>query len=143
MSFEVVEQQELWIAGVATRTKNADEMTPERSRLARLWQRAAPGGAMMAVLTDYESDREGEYTQVVGRAIADPRQLADTQVAVRIPAGTYARLMTQGEPPESIIAGWREVWSAEQSGGLRRAYGTDFESWPESAAPEIYISIQA
>lgn len=143
MSFEIVTRDELWVAGVATRTRNADEATPERARLPGLWQRAAPDGAMVAVLTDYESDRDGEYTQVVGRVLADPSQLADTLVAVRIPAGRYARLVTEGALPHSIVAGWREIWSAEERGDLQRAYGTDFELWPAGEAPEIYVSIRS
>lgn len=68
MRVEVVDQPERWIVGVATRTCNADEMDPQRSRLGRLWQRAAPDGEMVAVLTDYESDRHGEYTEGGGPA---------------------------------------------------------------------------
>jgi hypothetical protein len=71
VSIELVEQPDRWIAGVATRTRNADEMKPER---------------------------------------------------VRLP-------------------GWRQVWTAEEKGDLRRAYRTDFELWPVSGSPEIFVSV--
>jgi hypothetical protein len=51
-----VEQPDRWIAGVATRTRNADEMEPERARLPGLWQLAAEdkGELQRAYRTDFE-----------------------------------------------------------------------------------------
>lgn len=143
MRVEVVDQPERWIVGVATRTCNADEMDPQRSRLGRLWQRAAPDGEMVAVLTDYESDRHGEYTEVVGRPITDLSDLPETLVAVRVPPVRYARVAGEGEGPAAIMDAWRQVWLAEDGGELRRSYRTDFELWPAGGSPVLYLSVQA
>lgn len=146
MGFETVDEPERWIVGVATRTCNADEMRPDRARLPRLWQRAARTGPadaeMVAVLTDYESDHGGEYTQIVGRSVPGPPQLDEGLVAVRIPAGRYARIVAEGELPGAIVEAWQQVWAAQETGALRRSFRTDFEIWPASHAPAIHLSIE-
>jgi predicted transcriptional regulator YdeE len=62
-------------------------------------------------------------------------------VAVRVPAGEYARVVAEGEVPQAIVNAWRRIWTAEENGDLRRGYRTDFEVWREGSAPEIYLSL--
>jgi predicted transcriptional regulator YdeE len=142
MSFDIIEQPERWIVGIATRTSNAAEMDPQRARLGRLWQRAKPGDAMVAVLTDYERGRDGEFTQVVGREVRSPLELAEGQVAVHVAAGSFAQVPCHGSVPEAIIAGWREVWAAEDRAEFVRAYRSDVELWPSGSAPTILVSVR-
>ena len=141
MIHALVDHPELWVAGVATRTRNTDELDPGSARRPRLWERAAPDGAMVAVLTDYESGHGGEFTQVVGRVVANPAQAREGQVVVRVPAARYSRVPTRGSSPAAIVSGWEAIWDAERSGDLIRAYRTDFEVWPASGPPTIYLSV--
>lgn len=142
MSFDIIEQPERWVVGIATRTSNDAELDPQRARLGRLWQRAQPSDAMVAVLTDYEHGRGGEYTQLVGREVQSPLELAESQVAVRVAAGSFAQVPCRGVGPEAIIAGWREVWAAEDREEFVRAYRSDIELWPAGSAPTILLSLR-
>lgn len=142
MEFETLTAPRRLIAGYVVRTSNAEEMDGRRARLPDLWRRAASDGDMVAVLTDYESGREGEYTQLVGRELDAVGDLRTGELAVQIPAGPYALFRTTGTPPGSIVEGWRRVWQAEDAGRLRRAWTTDFELWPAGGTPEIYVAIE-
>lgn len=141
MDFEIVEANDRLVAGRVVRTSNAEEMDPGRARLPGLWGRAACAGDVVAVLTDYESDREGEFTQLVGREIGTIGDARPGELVAPIPAGSYALFRTTGEAPGSIIDGWRRVWHEEDAGDLRRAWAIDFELWPADGAPQIYVSV--
>jgi hypothetical protein len=92
MEFEEVSESARWVVGLATRTNNSDEANPSRARLGALWRRAAPAGDAIAVLTDYESDRDGEYTQVVGQTVESAKTTPPGKLLVQVPAGVYATL---------------------------------------------------
>lgn len=95
---DVTERAELLVVGYAVRTTNADEMDHARAKLPGLWQRAGAPGAfahvpgqvdenLYAVLTDYESDHHGAYTQIVGIGVRTVPRLPEGMVAVRVPGG--------------------------------------------------------
>lgn len=142
MEFEMVTVPPRLVAGYVVRTSNADEMDEQRARLPGLWGRAVGAGDKVAALTDYESDRDGQYTQLVGREIDTIDAAGAGELIAHIPAGSYALFRTTGDLPDSIVDGWRRVWQAEDAGDLRRAWKTDFELWPADGSPQIYVSVQ-
>ncbi|MEU4834722.1 GyrI-like domain-containing protein [Streptosporangium sp. NPDC023615] len=135
----VVDRPEMLVVGHAVRTSNADEMEPGRGRLGALWRRAGSPGAfahvpgridenIYAVLTDYESDHHGAYTQIVGVAVRSAAALPEGMVAVRVPGVPSLRLEARGPMPEALLECWQRLWKHTESGGTPpRAFTTDVE----------------
>ncbi|MEV1171857.1 effector binding domain-containing protein [Nonomuraea sp. NPDC049784] len=149
---DVTERAELIVVGFAVRTTNADEMDPARAKLPALWQRAGAPGAfahvpgrvdenLYAVLTDYESDHNGAYTQIVGTGVRTVPRLPEGMVAVRVPAAQSLKLEARGQMPQALVDAWQQVWKHTESGGTpSRAFTTDLEvHHPEGA--DLYIAV--
>ena len=77
MNPKIVQQEAFTVVGIAVRTNNAREMTPE-GVIGKQWARFMQegllekipnrvGGNIIALITDYASDKDGDYTQVMGR----------------------------------------------------------------------------
>jgi predicted transcriptional regulator YdeE len=149
---EVTERDELTVVGIAVRTTNADEMDPARAALPTLWQRAGAPGAfahvpgrvdenLYAVLTDYESDHNGAYTQILGIAVRTVPRLPEGMVAVRVPAGQSLRVQARGPMPQAIVDAWQQVWKHTESGGVpARVFTTDLEVHHPGGA-DLYIAV--
>ncbi|GII00439.1 GyrI-like domain-containing protein [Planobispora takensis] len=135
----IVDRPETLVVGHAVRTSNAEEMDPARAKLPALWQRAGAPGAfayvpgrvdenLYAVLTDYESDHHGAYTQIVGVAVRAFAALPEGMVAVRVPAVPALKLEARGPMPGALIDSWQQLWKHTESGGTpARAFTTDLE----------------
>ncbi|MFI9589793.1 GyrI-like domain-containing protein [Nonomuraea sp. NPDC052265] len=149
---DIVERDELTVVGFAVRTTNADEADPARAALPTLWQRAGAPGAfahvparvdenLYAVLTDYESDHTGAYTQIVGIGVRTVPRLPEGMVAVRVPAAKSLRLEARGQMPQALIEAWRQVWQHTESGGQPfRAFTTDLEVHHPGGA-DLYVAV--
>jgi predicted transcriptional regulator YdeE len=149
---DVIDRAELVVVGFAVRTTNADEMDPARAKLPTLWQRVGAPGAfahvpgrldenLYAVLTDYESDHNGAYTQIVGTGVRTVPRIPEGMVAVRVPAAHTLRLAARGPMPQALVEAWQQVWKHTESGGTpSRAFTTDLEvHHPEGA--DLYIAV--
>lgn len=148
----VTERAELVVVGFAVRTTNADEMDPARARLPALWQRVGAPGAfahvpgrvdenLYAVLTDYESDHHGAYTQIVGTGVRTVPRLPEAMVAVRVPAGQALKLEARGPMPQTLAEAWQQVWKHTESGGTpARVFTTDLEVHHRGGV-DLYIAI--
>ncbi|SEG43894.1 Predicted transcriptional regulator YdeE, contains AraC-type DNA-binding domain [Nonomuraea solani] len=149
---DVTERAELVVVGFAVRTTNAEEMDPARAKLPTLWQRAGAPGAfahvpgrldenLYAVLTDYESDHNGAYTQIVGTGVRTVPRLPEGMVAVRVPAVQSLKLAARGPMPQSLVEAWQQVWKHTESGGTpSRAFTTDLEVHHPDGA-DLYIAV--
>jgi len=109
------------VAGIATRTTNADEMESSQARIPGLWgefasqnwaERLGQSGAFgptMAVYSAYESDVSGSYQILIGREVfsigAGRRPRCRTSAA-----GKYLVFKFSGPLPGVAIEGWRTVW---------------------------------
>ncbi|GAA4191113.1 GyrI-like domain-containing protein [Streptosporangium oxazolinicum] len=148
----VVDRPEMLVVGHAVRTSNADEMEPGRGRLGALWARAGSPGAfahvpgrvdenIYAVLTDYESDHHGAYTQVVGVAVRSAAALPEGMVAVRVPGVPSLRIEAHGAMPGVLREAWQRLWKHTESGGTpARAFTTDLEVHHPGGA-DLYVAV--
>ncbi|MDA0637577.1 effector binding domain-containing protein [Nonomuraea sp. MCN248] len=149
---DVTERGEMIVVGFVVRTTNAEEMDPARARLPVLWRRAGGPGAfahvpnrvdenLYAVLTDYESDHHGAFTQIVGTAVRTVPRLPEGMVAVRVPAATVIKVEARGPMPQGLAEAWQQVWKHTESGGTpARAFTTDVEvHHPEGV--DLYIAV--
>lgn len=149
---DVIDRSELLVVGLAVRTTNADEADPRRARLPRLWRRAGAPGAfahvpgradenLYAVLTDYESDHHGAYTQVVGVAVRAVPKLPEGMVAVRVPSGPTVRIEARGRTPGALGEVWQQIGQLTESGAQpARSFRTDLEVHHGGGA-DIYLSV--
>ncbi|MFC6880222.1 MULTISPECIES: GyrI-like domain-containing protein [Actinomadura] len=147
---EIAARDPRQIVGYVARTTNAAEADPERALLPDLWRRAAAPGAfdqvraraddrLYAVLTDYESDHTGAYTQVVGVAVTSVDGMPEGLVAVRVPADANCyRIEARGPMPQALIGAWRSVWDDP---GIDRAYTTDLEIHHDEGA-DIFLALR-
>ncbi|MGW5160262.1 GyrI-like domain-containing protein [Nonomuraea wenchangensis] len=148
----VIERAELTVVGWVVRTSNAEEMDPSRARLPALWQRAGAPGVfahvpgridenLYAVLTDYESDHNGAYTQIVGVGVRTAPRLPEGMVAVRVPAGPALLVEARGQLPQALTEAWQRVWKQTESGGVSpRAFTTDVEVHHPDGV-DLYLAI--
>ncbi|MGI5274568.1 GyrI-like domain-containing protein [Nonomuraea sp. CA-218870] len=149
---DVTDRGEMIVVGFVVRTTNAEEMDPARARLPVLWRRAGAPGAfahvpnrvdenLYAVLTDYESDHHGPYTQIVGTAVRTVPRLPEGMVAVRVPAATTIKVEARGPMPQALTEAWQQVWKHTESGGTpARSFTTDVEVHHPGGV-DLYIAV--
>jgi predicted transcriptional regulator YdeE len=139
--WETTTVDEFVVVGIAARTSNAREMTAG-GIIGRQWQRFMQEGVLaqiqgkadakiLAVYTDYASDKDGEYTFLLGAKV-DPSAPISTGLSSRIvPAGRYAIFTSERGPAAKVVPEtWKRIWAAP----LGRAYRADFEVYDERAA---------
>ncbi|MDF5755329.1 effector binding domain-containing protein [Spongiactinospora sp. TRM90649] len=148
----IVDRPEVLVIGFAVRTANADEMDPSRARLPALWGRAGAPGAfahvpgkidenLYAVMTDYQSDHNGAYTQVVGVAVRSAAALPEGMVAVRVPRATAMKVEARGQMPGALVESWQHLWKHTESGASpARAFTTDLEVHHPGGV-DLYIAV--
>ncbi|MCG5219833.1 effector binding domain-containing protein [Streptosporangium soli] len=148
----IVERSEVLVVGFAVRTSNAEELDPSRARLPILWGRAGAPGAfahvpgkagesLYAVLTDYESDHHGSFTQVVGVAVHTAAALPEGMVAVRVPKVSAMKLEARGPMPQALVECWQQVWKHTESGATPpRAFTTDLEIHHPGGA-DLFVAV--
>lgn len=147
------------VIGIQTRTTNAEEAS--NSSIGKLWARLATEDLLeriphrvddhiIAVYSDYESDKDGPYTYTLGAKVSSAHEVPAGMAAVKVASGDYAMFTAQGgAPPQMTVDLWKRIWSLEKPGPLRRAYKTDFEVHykglkvqPPDTHIDIYIGVQ-
>jgi predicted transcriptional regulator YdeE len=151
-----VEQQDgFTVVGIAVRTSNAQER--QESQIGKEWGRlmqekllaTIPNRAdqnIIAVYTDYASDKDGEYTYVLGARVAKADEVPAGMVAKQVLPGRYAVFTSE---QQVVLGTWMRIWNTpkDQPGG-DRAYKTDFEAYdqraqnPADSVMEIHIGIR-
>jgi predicted transcriptional regulator YdeE len=160
MNPRAVQQEEFAVVGIAVRTNNAEQMTPERP-IGKQWERlfkervlaAIPNkadGNIVALYTEYASDKDGEYTYVLGARVTKVESVPAGMVAKNVPAGRYAVFTSEKGPVQTVVVEmWRRVWATPKSElGGNRAYKADFEVYdqraqnPADSVVDLYIAVR-
>ena len=160
MSPRVVEEKEFSIIGIEVRTNNAQEKT-DKGAIGKQWGRFYQEGLLQkipgkvdstiySVYTDYQSDRNGDYTYVIGAKVSNTSAVPAGMVAKKVPAQKYAVITVANGPVQTVIAqAWQEIWSLDDKGQLggKRAYKADFEAYdtsqdPQNSHVDIYVGIK-
>jgi cytochrome c biogenesis protein CcmG, thiol:disulfide interchange protein DsbE len=160
MSPKIVEQPEFMVAGIAARTSNTKEMTADGvigNQWARLMQEDIlakipnrADAAIVAVYTDYASDKDGEYTYLLGARVTSNVGLPAGVVAKKIPAGKFAVFTTgKGPGPKVVPETWIRINSLLKSAaGGDRVYRADYEIYderakdPQNLQADLYVEIR-
>lgn len=160
MNPKVVEQAEFTVIGIAARTNNAREMTAD-GVIGKQWARLMREGllekipnradkAIVAVYTDYASDKNGEYTFVLGAKVTSSASVPEGMVGKRIPAGRYAVFTSEkGPAPKVVPETWMRINSLAKSAvGGDRVFQADFEIYdnraadPQNTVVDVYVGIK-
>lgn len=133
------------IVGIEARTNNAKEMGKD-GVIPKQWERFFRDGILekisdkvdqtiYAVYTDYQTDRTGDYSFVLGAKVRDGAAPSVGFVLKKIPAQHYAIFTSNRGPVSEVVpAVWTTVWERETSNHLHRSYRADFEVYDQRAS---------
>lgn len=160
MNPKIVEMKPFTVIGIAARTSNAKEMTPD-GIIGKQWGRLFQQGLIeqipnradrniVAVYTDYASDHNGEYTFLLGARVTSDADVPAGMVAKKIPGGKFAVFTTEkGPAPEVVPATWMKINSLRKTAlGGDRAYRADYEIYderardPQNLQVDVYVGIR-
>lgn len=95
------------------------------------------------VYTDYESDKDGFYTTVLGCKAGSKDNIPEGLTGITIPPGNYNRYVARGALPQAVGETWQQIWTAD----IDRKYMADFDVYGErsqsldNGAVEIYVGV--
>lgn len=159
MKAKVVQQEAFTVVGIAVRTNNAKEATD--SFIGKQWGRLMQENLLakipnkvdsniVAVYTNYASDKDGDYTYILGARVTKDAPIPYEMVTTTVPSGRYAVFTSERGPVQQVVlATWKRIWATpkDEPGG-DRAYKADFELYgeraknPADSIVEIYIDIR-
>jgi predicted transcriptional regulator YdeE len=147
------------VIGIHARTNNAKEATAE-GIIGRQWHRFIDqkigdkipdktGANLYAIYSEYASNRNGEYTFLVGSPVKEGSVAPPGMMLKHVPVGKYAVITTEKGPfPKIIPDAWLRISKLEDEGKLKRSYQTDFELYderaldPQNGQVDIYIGVK-
>jgi predicted transcriptional regulator YdeE len=160
MNPRAVLQEGFTVVGISVRTNNAEQMTPE-APIGKQWSRLFKEGVLAAIpnkadanivalYTDYASDKDGDYTYVLGARVTKVENLPAGMVAKTVPAGRYALFTSEKGPVQKIVVEmWQKVWATPKAAlGGERSYKTDYEVYdqraqnPADSIVDLYIAVR-
>jgi predicted transcriptional regulator YdeE len=157
----ITKQAEFSVIGIEARTNNAREMGKD-GMIARQWEKLfgenllekIPGrtdDAIIALYTDYASDRNGDYTYVLGARVKDGSVVPPGFVLKKVSKGRYAVLTTERGVVGTVVPEvWKKVWKLEDLSRLGggRSYKSDFEVYderardPQNSQVAVYVGLK-
>ena len=161
MTPKVLEEKGFIVVGIEALTTNAKEMSGEgiigkqwarfvQENLAAQIQNKADSSSVLAVYSDYASDKDGEYSFLIGARVISADNVPAGMIAKKIPAGRYAVFTSEKGPVMKVVPGlWQKIWGIPKSEpGGDRAYKADYELYdaraidPQNAQVEIHVGIK-
>jgi predicted transcriptional regulator YdeE len=155
-----VEQEGFTVVGIAVRTSNAEQMTAARP-IGKQWERLFKEGVLAAipntadekivtVYSEYASDKDGEYTYLLGARVRKVESVPAGMTVRNVPAGRYAVFTSERGPVQKVVVEmWRRVWETPKNAlGGDRTYKADFEVYdqraqnPADAVVDLYVAVR-
>ena len=145
---KITQIEEIYIIGISTRTKNANEVNFATAKIAPLWQTFNEkavidyNSGVYGAYYNYESDAHGEFSVLAAAKKVTSKTLQ--LEAMTVGGGRYLVFDAKGEMPQVAIEVWGKVWSyfAAENAKHQRAYTNDFEYYKSQNEVEICISIK-
>jgi predicted transcriptional regulator YdeE len=159
MSPKIVELDGFTLIGIEARTNNTES---GRAAISEQWGRFFQEGILeripnkldsivYALYTDYERNRDGEFSLLIGGKANDDAPAPPGMVKKSVPKQKYAVVPSAAGPVAKVVPeAWKQVWNLEDSSGLGgpRSYRADFELYgprsrdPNHAEVDLYIGIR-
>jgi predicted transcriptional regulator YdeE len=144
-------QQSFKIVGISIRTNNQKAAND----LGKLWSKFIGENTtkkipnkvsddIYSIYTDYESDHNGDYTNIIGYQVSSLDDIAIGLVSKEIPMSEYQKFTAKGKFPDCVQSKWGEIWNSE----IKRSYVADFEVYGDKsmnmtdAEVDIFISVK-
>ncbi|HTW30158.1 MAG TPA: GyrI-like domain-containing protein [Candidatus Sulfotelmatobacter sp.] len=149
------------VIGIEVRTSNRKELSGD-GVIGKQWEKFfqddvlgkipnKTGSNIYAVYSDYASDRNGEYSFLIGAKVDDGSIAAPGFVLKTVPSGRYAEVTSEAGPiPKNVVEAWQRVWQMEDKHTLggARAYKVDYEVYdqraadPQNSQVDLYIGLK-
>jgi predicted transcriptional regulator YdeE len=135
--------QSFTVMGHEVRTSNARESSGQ-GPIAQLWSKMGTDlAAPIAVYSQYEADKDGEYSYMLGTEVGLDETLPLQLSKRTTEEGQYFCLKSEGPvTPTLVVDLWRQIWKLEETGQLARAYRTDFEIYKRNGM-ELYVGVKS
>jgi predicted transcriptional regulator YdeE len=160
MNPRVSQVQGFAVVGITGRTNNAKEMTPA-GIIGKLWGQLMQGNLLtkipnradeniLAVYTDYASDKNGDYTFILGAKVSQDSEIPAGMVTAKVATGKYADFTSERGPANRVVPEiWQKINSLPRNvPGGDRAYQSDFEVYdqrarnPQDAIVDVFVGIR-
>lgn len=146
------------VMGITMRTSNKKAM--ENASIQQLWQQfldqdilfkipSKINNSVMALYYDYDSDKDGEYTILIGAQVASIDEIPEGLIALSVPATKRTIFISDlGDLSCIVFNLWQKIWKLENDNQINRAYKIDYEIYdershnPGEALIEIHISVK-
>lgn len=148
MKIETIDK--LILKGKSIITNNQNEINPQTSKIAKLWESFYSGdfynqeenrkidSLVYGVYSDYESDYKGDF-----RVTTAVELNKEVENCIIINNQKYLVFSKKGELPQAVIDLWMEIWKYfEENDKYIRAYTIDFEKYLSTDEVEVYIAIK-
>lgn len=157
-----IKQSRIGVIGIEARTSNAREMGPEgiipkqwgifieQNLFEKIPNKISSG--IIAGYTEYESNKDGEYTFFIGAQVSSDETVPEGMVVKVIPEGNYAVLTSEIGPVWEVVqALWKKIWTASATDmwcELNRSYQFDYEIYdervkdPMNAQVNVFLGIR-
>lgn len=147
------------VIGIAERTSNAAEFSG-KGKIGPLWKRFfdeeiltkiphKADNAIIALYYDYESNKDGAYTILIGARVTSTQEIPLGMVHCHVPAQKYAVFTTErGIVWQQVVKTWQFIWQFEDESKLNRSYVVDYQLYdqrsmnPNDGVVDIYIGIK-
>ena len=144
------------VVGIEARTSNLIESGPQ-GIIPSIWGKLLQDqllekipnkidGSIIAAYTDYESNKDGDYTFFLGTKVSSAEQLPAGMIKRIVPSNTYQIMTTQKGPSWKVVLElWQEIWKFHEE---NRNYLFDYELYdqrsgdPNNAEVDIYVGIK-
>ena len=148
------------VVGIKCRTNNANEALG-KGCIGQQWEhlmsegllRKIPGRAdnnIVAVYTDYASDKDGDYTYILGARVKPGTTAPSGMAKTTVKGGRFAVFTSDQGPVQQVVpANWKRIWEPPKSQpGGDRFYQSDFELYngraadPKNTQMDIFIRVR-
>lgn len=159
MNTQIVKiEPEYMVIGISMRTSNQQAM--EQGTIQQLWQQLLDqeilfkipnkvNNSVMALYYDYASDKDGQYTILIGAPVSSLDDIPEGLTGLHVPATKRAIFLSDFGDLSCIVFNlWQKIWKQEEHNEIDRAYKIDYEIYdershnPGEALIEIHISVQ-
>lgn len=140
MSFEVVELEEAFVAGLAVPLGGVGVTRRDLEIVKYTWDRYLARGDERQRVAAYIA-QPGNSVAVIGYGIDSLDDVAAGDVVTRVPAGRFAKFQATGEPLDATREAWTDILQAERRGEFERTYVADVERYDRPGNVEVFISI--
>jgi predicted transcriptional regulator YdeE len=103
---------------------------------------------LLALYYDYATDKDGEYTVLLGARVSRVDEVPEGMTVCHVPAQKCIVVTTErGSVPEVVVEAWQTIGDLEDQKKLHRSYGVDYELYDEQSADptdaqvEIHIGV--